>query len=216
MFARRKRRDAAEPTAGSTAEPIAGPTAGPWDSAEVDLEAAAAERVDLGSLLVSGVEGLELRLQADQETSTVTAVLLAGPESGLELRVFAAPKSGGLWAQLRGEIAAEATRLGGTVDEEPGLHGPQLRLRIPVKTPDGRSATQLSRVVAVEGPRWLLRATFLGAAVDDTSPDAPLEQALRAVVVVRGKDPMSPRQPLPLRLPPEAARRAGVDGHEQR
>ena len=213
MFGRRKRPGAVETEGGKGSGSVAAATAstpgrgagaGPWDSAEVDLEQAAESRVDLGGLLVSGIEGLELRLQADQETGTVTAVLLAGGDSGLELRAFAAPKSGGLWAELRREIGAEATRLGGTVDEEVGLHGPQLRLKVPVKTADGRPGVQASRVVAVEGPRWLLRATFWGAAVQDDSADAPLEQALRAVVVVRGTEPMSPRQQLPLRLPPEA------------
>ncbi|CAN5851340.1 DUF3710 domain-containing protein [soil metagenome] len=206
MFGRRKRPEAADPVVQPGVPAVDEPAAstGPWDAAEVDLESAAADRVDLGSLLVTGIEGLELRLQADQDTGAVTAVLFAGPDSGLELRVFAAPKSGGLWAELRREMTAETTRLGGTVDELDGPHGPQLRLQIPVKTSDGRRGVQTSRVAAVEGPRWLLRATFLGAAVDETRPREPLEQALRQVVVVRGADPMPPRQPLPLRLPPDA------------
>ncbi len=182
-------------------------TVGPRDVSEVDLDAAGAPpRVDLGSLLIGNVEGLELRLQADQATGVVTAVMLASGEGAVELRVFAAPKRGGLWAELRREIAAEATRLGGTADEDDGPYGPQLRLRVPVKAQDGRSGVQVSRVVAVEGPRWLVRATFLGAAAQHPDPDAPLERALREVVVVRGGAPMSPREPLPLRLPPEAAK----------
>lgn len=223
MFGRRKRADAESADSQATAEPAddgdegggfaagRGSTNGPWDVAEIDLEAADGPlRVDLGSLLVPGLEGLELRLQADQETGVVTAAMLAGPDGAVELRVFAAPKSGGLWAELRREIGAEATRLGGTVDEREGLHGPELRLRIPVKGEDGRPGVQVSRVQAVEGPRWLLRATYLGDAVDRTDPDAPLERALREVVVVRGSEPMSPRHPLPLRLPAEA--RPAADG----
>ncbi|MBA2738334.1 MAG: DUF3710 domain-containing protein [Nocardioidaceae bacterium] len=223
MFGRRKRPGAVEPAVESSPGPATpatrasqrasgrGTDTGPWDSAEVDLGEATMDRVDLGGLLVAGVEGVELRLQADQETGTVTAVLLAGPDGGLELRAFAAPKSGGLWTDLRREIGAEATRLGGTVDEEEGLHGPQLRLKVPVRTPDGHQGVQASRVVAVEGPRWLLRGTFWGQAVEDDRPEAALEQALRAVVVVRGTEPMSPRQPLPLRLPPEARTVTGAE-----
>ncbi len=218
MFGRRQRPAPSDPATDPAAPPSATPSAepatsgagrgadsGPWDASEADQASTTVDRVDLGSLLVAGVEGLELRLQADQATGTVTAVLLAGPDSGLELRVFAAPKSGGLWAELRREMTGEATRVGGTVDEEQGLHGPQLRLRLPVRTPDSRHGVQVSRVVAVEGPRWLLRATFLGTAVDETDADAPLERALREVIVVRGSEPMSPRQPLPLRLPPNTS-----------
>ena len=179
-------------------------SAGPWDSGEVDLDAPGPERIDLGSLLVTGVEGVELRLQADQATGAVSAALLASGDGAVELRPFAAPKSGGLWDELRGEIAAEATRLGGTVDEEAGPYGPQLRLRVPAKGQGGRSGVQVSRVVAVEGPRWLLRATFVGTAAQDPAADASLEQALREVVVVRGEQAMRPREPLPLRLPPQA------------
>jgi len=207
MLGRRKRSAGADQPVQPHDSPItvAEPGSGPWDAGQVDLESAAADRVDLGSLLVAGVEGLEVRLQADQETGAVTAVLLADADAGLELRAFAAPKSGGLWAELRREMTAEATRLGGTVDELDGEHGPQLRLQIPVTAPDGRRGVQSSRVAAVEGPRWLLRATFWGTAVDQMQPDTALEQALRKVVVVRGSEPMSPRQPLPLRLPPEAS-----------
>jgi hypothetical protein len=183
--------------------------AGPWDSGEVDLDTPGTERMDLGSLLVTGVEGVELRLQADQATGAVTAVLLASGDGAVELRPFAAPKSGGLWDELRGEIAAEATRLGGTVDEDEGPYGPQLRLRVPAKGQGGRSGVQVSRVVAVEGPRWLLRATFVGTAAQDPAADASLEQALRDVVVVRGEQAMRPREPLPLRLPPQAQAQVG-------
>lgn len=177
---------------------------GPFDVSEVDLSAPSGPRVDLGSLLVTGGEGLELRLQADQKTGAVTGVMLAGAGGALELRAFAAPKSGGLWAELLDEIVAEAERLGGATRRDDGPFGPELRLQVPVTAADGRSGVQLSRVVGVEGPRWLLRATFLGAAAGTGAPAAQLEQALRELIVVRGPEPMSPRQPLPLRLPPGA------------
>ncbi len=210
MFGRKRAAESLEPAEVTGDEPVdpARPSghrsAGPWDVDEVDLDAPGPGRVDLGSLLVTGVEGVELRLQADQASGTVTAVLLASGDGALELRPFAAPKSGGLWDELRGEIAAEATRLGGTVDEEEGPYGPQLRLRVPASGQGGRSAVQVSRVVAVEGPRWLLRATFLGTAAQDADAEATLSKALREVVVVRGEQAMRPRELLPLRLPPQA------------
>jgi Protein of unknown function (DUF3710) len=77
-----------------------------------------------------------------------------------------------------------------------------LRVKVPVKTQDGRNTTQNSRIVGIEGPRWLLRATYLGHAAGDPNPDDPLELAVRDVVVVRGGMAMAPREPIPLRLPP--------------
>ena len=61
-----------------------------------------------------------------------------------------------------------------------------------------------ARFVGVDGPRWFLRAMYTGSAAVDPDAAAPLEAALRDVVVVRGSDPMAVRDPLPLRLPPQA------------
>ena len=180
-----------------------GSARGPYDSGEVSDDDGV-QRVDLGGLLVVPVEGVELRLEADQATGAVSSVVLATEDAALELRPLAAPKSGGLWDEVRGEIVAEATRKGGTATQGDGEYGPELRLQVPVRTPDGRNALQISRIVGVEGPRWFLRGTFLGSAATEPDPGGPLEQALRDVVVVRGPMAMPPRDALPLRLPPDA------------
>jgi hypothetical protein len=57
----------------------------------------------------------------------------------------------------------------------------------------------------VDGPRWFLRGLFAGAAAADPAAAAPLEAVFREVVVIRGEQPMPPRDLLELRLPPEAA-----------
>ncbi|MBA2561196.1 MAG: DUF3710 domain-containing protein, partial [Propionibacteriales bacterium] len=165
---------------------------GPWDRAETAADDADGTYVDLGGLLVKGAPSLELRLQVDEQTSAVAAVLLAGPESGLELRAFAAPRSSGIWADVRDDIAAEAVKHGGTVTELDGEYGTELKVVVPVQLPDGRAASQASRIVGVEGPRWLLRGTFLGRSALDPDPEGPLETAFRQVIVVRGTDPMAP------------------------
>jgi hypothetical protein len=131
-------------------------------------------------------------------------VMLAGPESGLELRAFAAPRSGGIWDEVRADIAAEATRLGGTVNESDGEFGTELTLKVPVQTPDGKQATQPSRIVGVEGPRWLLRGTFLGKSALQPDPEGPLETAFRSVIVVRGNEPMAPRDMIAMQMPAQA------------
>ncbi len=182
---------------------------GPWDAAEVDLEAEDPHRVDLGGLVVKGRAGLELRLQVEEKSQQVAAVLLVGKEGALELRPFAAPRNGGIWDDVRHKIAAETARRGGTATESDGVFGTELHVRMPAKTQDGEPATQPSRVLGIQGPRWLLRATLLGRPAVQPDPDQDLERALRDVVVVRGTGPMAPGEPLPLAMPANARRVGG-------
>ena len=177
---------------------------GPWDSSEVDLEAEKAARVDLGGLLVKGRPGLELRLQVDEKTQQVAAVMLVNQEGALELRPFAAPRNGGIWPDIRKQIAAETARRGGTATEAEGAFGTELRVAMPAKTPDGKPATQPSRVLGVEGPRWLLRATFIGRPAVDLEHAAEWEEALTSVVVRRGTHALPVGEALPIVIPPEA------------
>jgi len=180
----------------------AGRSAGPFDSTEVDAETLEAEdRIDLGALVITGMPGMELRLQVDEASGDVQAILLVLEDSALELRAFAAPKTSGIWSEVRREIASEATRMGGTASETEGPFGTELVLVVPVEDPEGQIFSQTSRVIGVDGPRWLLRATVLGRAAVEPDAAPPMEQALRNVVVVRGNEPMAPRESLVLRLP---------------
>lgn len=198
-------RTASSSAAASKAATGAGARAeGPWDSAEVDLEEQDSTRVDLGGLLVKGRPGLELRLQVDEASQQVAAVLLVGSEGAVELRPFAAPRNADIWSDIRKQIAAETARRGGTATEAEGPFGPELQVSMPAKTPDGQAATQPSRVLGISGPRWLLRATFLGRPAVSPQEDGDLESALRDVVVVRGSAPMAPGDPLPLVMPGNA------------
>jgi hypothetical protein len=176
---------------------------GPYDVSEVDPATVEADdRIDLGALVITGLPGMELRLQVDEQTNEVQAVLLVLEDSALELRAFAAPRTAGIWADVRREIAAEATRMGGTASEAEGPFGTELVLVVPVEDPDGQIFSQTSRVIGVDGPRWLLRGTVLGRAAVEPEAAPPMEQSLRNVIVVRGNEPMAPREALALRLPP--------------
>jgi hypothetical protein len=177
---------------------------GPWDRSETTADQDDPSYVDLGGLLVRGRPGLELRLQVNEASQTVEAVMLAGPESGLELRAFAAPRWENIWDDVRRDIAAEAAKRGGTATEVDGEFGTELKVVVPVQTPDGRQATQPSRIVGVEGPRWLLRGTFLGASAQEADPAGEVEQAFRDVIVVRGDGPMAPRDMIAMQVPTEA------------
>lgn len=178
------------------------PADGPHDIAEVDVEAGA--YADLGSLLISPPEGMDLQLQVDEASGEVLAVLLGNEEGAVEVRAFAAARNGDLWSDARREIAADATRRGGTATEQDGPFGPELAVMIPVTTPDGQSAVQPSRVVGHNGARWFLRATLLGRPAVESEAAGPWEEAIRGIVVRRGPEAMPPGEALPLRLPPEA------------
>jgi hypothetical protein len=180
---------------------------GPFDASEIDLDAH--EGVDLGSLLIAPVGALELQLQVDEDSGEVMAVVLIGEDGALELRAFAASRGSGAWEELRPRIAAEMARMGGTADEQQGSFGTELRCMVPMQSSDGQPVTQPSRIVGHEGPAWLLRATLMGRPAIDDDLAGPWEEAIRQVVVRRGRDAMPPGAPLPLTLPPEARR---VDG----
>ena len=106
--------------------------------------------------------GTELQLQVDEASGNVQSVMFAGPEGALELRVFAAPRHGDLWSEVRPQIAADLGRRGGTATEREGRFGTELVCQMPVTLPDGKAAMQPSRVIGINGTRWLLRATLLG------------------------------------------------------
>lgn len=190
-------RTAAPPEEGKPERPE-----GPWDAAEVDLEDPETKRgrLDLGALVIKGRPAMQLRLDVDQQTRRVRSVTFVAEGAALQLQAFAAPRSAPLWPDVRSEIAADCERRGGTAAELEGPYGTELRLTLPVTTPDGKSATQSSRIAGIDGPRWLLRASFLGKAVDpDLAGD--LAAVLRDVIVVRGQDPMAPRDMLVLQMP---------------
>ena len=177
---------------------------GPWDVTEVSVDEDDPGKVNLGGLIVTGKPGVELRLQVDEASQQVAAVLLLGPEGALELRPFAAPRNEDIWDGIRKQIAAETTRRGGTATEDDGVYGKELQMVMPVTNPDGKQATQRSRVLGISGPRWLLRATFLGKPALEPDPEGVIESSLREVIVVRGTDPMAPGDPLPLVMPASA------------
>jgi hypothetical protein len=202
MFRRRSRSDPDEPGLADIDESDAG--SGPWDSEETPGDGL--DRVDLGSLRVPPREGAELRLQVDENTGEVQSVMLAAEEGALELRAFAAPRNGDLWSEVRPQIAADVSRHGGTADEREGRWGTELVCQMQVVLPDGNQALQPSRIIGVNGARWMLRGTFLGQPAVEPEQAQDWEDALAAVVVHRGSHAMPVGDALPLTLPDDAQR----------
>ena len=181
--------------------------AGPWDITEIDLDIEplpGRARIDLGSIIITGFGGAELRLQVSEETQQIVSAMLIKGDSALELGAYAAPRSGGLWPELRQEIIDAATEAGGSAAVVEGPFGVELRRLLPVTTPDGEQGYQPSRMWVVEGPRWLLRGILYGqAALEDglEPPVADLLTAFREVIVRRGEEAKAPGDLLPLTIP---------------
>jgi hypothetical protein len=204
--------DAPEDTAdatveGATAEavaddapssPVPDRSAGPWDAQE---DVPPGPRVDLGALRLPGVHGMELRMEIDKKSGTVTAVGVTLDGSTLQMQAFAAPRSDGIWDEIRAEIGESVAKQGGAVDDVPGPFGRELLARLPVRTPEGRTGHRPARFVGVDGPRWFLRGVITGRAAVDEAAAAQLEDVLRRTVVVRGTEARAPRDLLALTLP---------------
>jgi hypothetical protein len=183
---------------------------GPFDRSEVeDL----AGRLDLGALWLTGVPGMELRLEVEEESQNLVGVTAVLGESAVQLQAFAAPRSEGIWDDIRTEIAASITSSGGTADKTSGPLGTELQAQMPGQGPDGRTVFSPVRFVGVDGPRWFLRAVLSGAAAIDEGAASALLDVVRSTVVVRGDEAMAPRELLPLKLPeqPDPAGRDMAD-----
>ena len=186
-------------------ETLTGDSSGPWDVDDLSDDSDV-ERLDLGSLLIEAEPGRELRLQVDESTGEVQAVMLAGADGAVELRAFAAPRNGDLWSTIRPQIAAEMAQLGGTASEREGRFGTELVCQLPVQREDGSAATQPSRIIGVNGPRWMLRATLLGRPAMEVEGSQAWEDTIAKVVVRRGEGAMPVGDALPVVLPADARR----------
>ncbi|WP_433500491.1 DUF3710 domain-containing protein [Sphaerimonospora sp. CA-214678] len=208
----RRRRRAEEETAPVVAEVEERPaaptrTSGPWDAQESYPEA---ERVDLGGLLLPVGPRFEIQLSVTGDHIDGAIVLVE--ESALRVQALAAPKRSGIWDEVRTEIAREVTAAGGIVQEQEGPFGAELAARVP---PAPGETPQPVRYLGVDGPRWLLRAVISGRAALDTTAAEILENVVRDIVVVRGDEPMPPRETIHLRLPAEARQAMEQQAMEQ-
>jgi len=171
---------------------------GPFDASEVDDDI---QRIDLGALLITPVDGMQLRLELDQEQQSVVSAHALVGDSSVQLQAFAAPKTLGVWPDIRTEIADSITAQGGTADVVDGPLGRELAATIPGRRPDGRAQDNTVRFLGVDGPRWFLRAVISGPAATDDAKALALVDVVRTAVVVRDDEARPPREALPLRVP---------------
>lgn len=214
MFSRKKQRDGSAATpapAGddasgdASAEESSGADAaaaqGPFDSSQVDDVSG---YVSFGALLVPPQADISVGLEQDPATKRLVGLAVLRAGGTMQLRAFAAPRTGGYWDQNRAELLGQLQQMKGRGEEVEGEFGTEVRAVIPTPPLQGKPAQpgeRHLRFVAVEGPRWLLRAAFGGNAADPAT-DGPIVELFRSLVVVRGEEAMPVGALLALRQPP--------------
>ncbi|MDA2813473.1 DUF3710 domain-containing protein [Nocardiopsis sp. RSe5-2] len=175
---------------------------GPWDPSEDVPEY---PRVDLGCLRVPVGDRTQIRFDMTPENRIIGVSLIDGP-SMVQVQAFAAPKTSGLWDEMREELVEQITKQGGRVDPFDGAFGPELRAVVPVqgkKDEEGRQLGQPMRFIGVDGPRWVLRGVIRGEGAVKPEVMAKVEEVFQKIVVVRGDDPVPPREMLKITVPKE-------------
>lgn len=176
---------------------------GPWDIDE-DEAPDYDEYLDMGAYYLPFMKEIELRVKANRASGQVLGCTISYKSSSLEIEAFAAPKTMGLWDDMREDLLASNAK----ASEHAGVFG--MEVKLPVKVKGGKSVT--TRIVGVDGPRWMLRGIFSGRAA--TQPGSPETKALNKffseIVVDRGEEPLAPRDFIPMHPPvsPEQRRKA--------
>ena len=194
---RRRRREQPEQVAEQ--EPAA-PTreSGPWDADEPHPET---DRIDLGGLRLPHNPDFDVRLASVGDQHVGVVVLYE--ESSLQLQALAAPRSSGLWDEVKTKIVSQAKHL----EEREGPFGGELTGEMKV---DGQPRP--ARYLGIDGPRWFLLAVISGKAAADEKVAAAFIDFIKDVVVVRGNEPMAREEPIPLRRPTDETGETPTEG----
>lgn len=178
--------------------------AGPLDESEANP---VRPYIDLGGVKVLPRPDLHLRLEVEEATKRVVAVGLDYADSTLQVQPFAAPRSAGLWHDIRAQIIDQIHKQGGTTRVVDGTFGPEVHAELPTNA-NGQQGSRLARFIGVDGPRWFLRGVIAGEAATNPEAAAKVEELFRSIVVVRGTTPMPPRDLIPLHMPAGQAAQA--------
>ncbi|UTT54592.1 DUF3710 domain-containing protein [Microbacterium maritypicum] len=177
--------------------PLNRATDGPFDDSEANP---VRPYIDLGGIKILPREGLNLRLEVEEQSKRIVAVGLDYADSSLQVQPFAAPRTGGLWDETRVQLRDQVKAQGGRVEEREGPLGKELLAEVPTTAAEG-SGLRLARFIGIDGPRWFLRGVIGGAGASDPDAAAKVEDLFRSIVVVRGGSPMPPRDLIPLKMP---------------
>jgi hypothetical protein len=164
---------------------------GPFDIDDFDDPAVAElARLDLGSVLVPMPEAGQLQVELT-ETGVPSAVWIVTPNGRFTIAAYAAPKTGGLWREVAGELAESLRNDSAKVSIKDGPWGREV-----VGT-----ATGVVRFIGVDGYRWMIRCVINGPHETMEELEQEARAALADTVVRRGDTPLPVRTPLTVQLP---------------
>ena len=146
----KKKAKVREAEADVVAEAEAAKAVGPYDEADAPEDD---ELLECGALRLPPVETIQFTVERSREV-VLGAVYIVG-ESALQLQVFAAPKSSGLWDDVRADMISSIASQGGSSREAEGDYGQEIHAQMPV---EGSRTVNPVRYLGIDGPRWLLRA----------------------------------------------------------
>ncbi|MBV8860976.1 MAG: DUF3710 domain-containing protein [Mycobacterium sp.] len=164
---------------------------GPFDIEDFDDPAgAAAGRLDLGSVLIPMPESAQLQVELT-DTGIPSAVWVVTENGRFTIAAYAAPKTGGLWREVAGELADSLRKDGAAVSIQDGRWGREVV----------GAASGVVRFIGIDGYRWMIRCVVNGTpeSIDPLTEEA--REALVDTVVRRGDTPLPVRTPLPVALP---------------
>jgi hypothetical protein len=164
---------------------------GPFDIDDFDDPAAAElARLDLGSVLIPMPATGQLQVELT-EAGIPSAVWVVTPNGRFTIAAYAAPKTGGLWREVAGELAESLRADSAQVSIVDGPWGREV-----VGTASG-----VVRFIGVDGYRWMIRCVINGPHETVDALDAEARAALADAVVRRGDTPLPVRTPLAVQLP---------------
>jgi len=164
---------------------------GPFDIDDFDDPAVAElARLDLGSVLIPMPETGQLQVELT-EIGVPSAVWVVTSNGRFTIAAYAAPKTGGLWREVAGELADSLRKDSAKVSIKDGPWGREV-----VGT-----ASSVVRFIGVDGYRWMIRCVINGPHETIDALDAEARAALADTVVRRGDTPLPVRTPLAVQLP---------------
>ncbi|MEZ0353657.1 DUF3710 domain-containing protein [Mycobacterium sp. pR1184] len=164
---------------------------GPFDIDDFDDPSVAQlARLDLGSVLIPMPEAGQLQVELT-ETGVPSAVWVVTPNGRFTIAAYAAPKTGGLWREVAGELAESLRKDSAQVSIKDGPWGREV-----VGTASG-----VVRFIGVDGYRWMIRCVINGPHETIEALEQEARSALADTVVRRGDTPLPVRTPLAVNLP---------------
>lgn len=166
------------------------------------------EFLDMGVLRIPMIAGLQV-LPVQDANGNILALEIVSGTAQMQLAAFAMQRSGGLWDEVRQELADQLKAEEYQVFPLPGPFGEAVLAR-PI--PEGKSAVEGAMPLllwGIEGDRWLLRVIVRGQAAEEESAREGLLEVLGGMEIVRGKEAHVPGEALPIELPEELLEQLG-------